>query len=70
MSGEQAVRSKKSSKRKTYNILDFLVVKNELKKGLLPKKTTKIKVKTKSKQKNNKKLSTLKKRILKIRAQK
>ena len=70
MSEEQAVKTKKSSKRKSYNILDFLVVKNGLKKELIPKKTNKIKVKTKSKQKVNKKLSTLKKRILKIRAQK
>lgn len=70
MSDEQAVKTKKSNKRKTYNILDFLVVKNGLKKEVITKKTNKIKVKTKSKQKNNKKLSTLKKRILKIRAQK
>lgn len=70
MSDEQAIKTKKSNKRKTYNLLDFLVVKNGLKKELITKKTNKIKVKTKSKQNNNKKLSTLKKRILKIRAQK
>lgn len=70
MCDEQALRSKKSSKRKAYNILDFLVVKNGLKKRLLSKKPHKIKVKTKSKQKNNKKISTLKKRIIKLRAQK